>query len=272
MWSQATLAQKQLCCLASAANSEPDVEAGNNTGLFAPIEPPATTAGGEVITQMPVLSLINDDGELIELYYHDPITGAKIVTNSGNFEKRAEEVSRERQALVWTDTDDASADKGQLTPVMEVTVVTDGETTVEYYGQNADGTWDYSVQLDPAVDFVGLEKGVKRVEVGYAKFDVTTDTALPSIPAHATYAEIYLELSDSDSCGVQWRKHADAVIADGNANEEDKTGGTITLRDRDEIEAWMATSIDLDAKLDGSLVTKASVTFWNVDKDEDSAG
>lgn len=244
------------------------VNSMNMEGSVFTFDPVLTDDQGDTFEYAQIKRFIYSNGTLGDPFYINPVTGEMIMTGSSDFMKQGDSVQySDPVPMKLTDDADNGTGTGEVKTIFSRTVTTNGTPVQEYYESGADGQPDYSAVFDPTGAGTVDEKAIRMI-LGDEAFDITTDTALPNIPDFATYAEIYLEASDSVAPAVQWAKNASAP-ADGDANEEDKVGTTIRLYDRDEIEGFLASSANADGTINGTDVVKSRVVWWNIAPDED---
>lgn len=201
-------------------------------------------------------------------YYQED--GVTPMTNSADFNASKEQVNNESEIVYATNTTDGDAEFGRVAEVRRTEVYRDGvldAAATTYWNMNVQPPVDVTA-LVTAAPFQLAAAPVRKKFNPAEQLDVTgaAEVALAAIPTFATYAEIYIDAS-ADDTNIRWTKDGTAP-ADDNG-EQESTGTTIRLLDRDEIDGFRALTIDGSGNLDPALVASLTVDYWNVAPDED---
>jgi len=230
---------------------DPGVEAGNPTGLL------------DDATGMPIFSLLDDAGDVIHLYYHDPITGAKTVTTTG-----------------FSPTTSTSTDKdvayetlasGVVERIKVYTPVVDGVPGTPTYTKFSDGT-PYT-----PVAVAEISPKPQKVQMGTEDIAITgAGVALAAVPTAAnsdgdnfpSSALVHVHVDSSDNAaGI-------AYTTDGTNPSEAKEferseGQPIVLDTHEEIINFRAAPLDGAGDLAPGESIQISVEYNNIGADKD---
>lgn len=244
--------QNYAACGAGSATPDPGVEGMSTEEWFDP-------ATGERITRV----LTSDDDGNITIKYLDK-EGNDVSTESSNFQAAAVQRDVEKSEIWGTITDDTNLEYSRARTMFATETFEDGVSQGTNYTFIADGS-DANAFANDAGTTLALAP--IQLQNGDENLDVTgaTAIALGSIPAFATYAEIYIDASNDDT-NIRWTQNG-SVPADDNGEQEAK-GSTIKLDTREAIEGFRALTIDPSGALDPALVASLTVVYYNVSPDQ----
>lgn len=248
VWGTARLMAEQICCAASLP-PDPGVEAASSTGL------------SDQLTGQPIFSTLDDNGSVLELFYFDPVTGAKIVTTSGF----SPTTSTDAEQDVAYDT----LASGVVERLRSNVNVVDGVPQPATYTKFTDGS-AYTVAGDVAPKPQAVQMGqedlaVTGAGVALAAVPTAANSDGQNFPQHAII-HVHVD-SASNAAGI-------AFTTDGtNPSEghefERSQGQPITLDNHDEIVNFRAAPIDGSGDLAVAESIQISVEYNNIAPDKD---
>lgn len=239
--------------------------------------------GCDSVTGQPIIQHIIHNtvtGAITDVLYFEE-DGVTPVTNSANFTTAKDQLENEQQYVHITNTGAGQAEYGRVSLVKQINLYRNGvldPTATTYWNTavipNIDVTSNVAAlvaagsQIDVAPVRKQLPEGGVALPTQTQTITGAANVALADIPQFATYAEVYIEAGAGDG-GLRWTKDGTAPT-DGSANEQEMTGTTIRLLDRDEIDNFRASVINLDTgDIDAALSATFKTVYWNVAPDED---
>lgn len=234
---------------------DPGVEAANPTGLV-------HNASG-----MPVFSVIDDDGAVIELYYHDPVTGAKIVTNTG-FSPQTSESTQDSVAY-------ETLASGAVEKLNKYVTLVDGVPQAPVFTQFGSGA-----AYTPA-DLTRVEPRPIKMQMGEGTFEVTATAAgFPAIPTVANsegenfpqHAFVHVNADeDGTGAGIAYTTDGSNPANSATAVEfEISAGSGFELDTWEEINGFRAVAINRKGDDDAAATSvDVSYEFNNISPDKD---
>ncbi len=255
VWSVATILQKSMCCNEEArakAEATQDVEASSPTGLM------------DEKTGQPVFSIIDDNGNVIELFYFDPKTGEKIMTNTG-FAPQTDVQTKDEVAY-------ETLANGAVERLTKYVTLVDGVPQAPVYTQfNGDA---YTV-----VDQTKVAPKPQKVQMGEEQVVVTGVTALANIPTVTNsqgqnfpqHAYIHVNADqNATGKGISYTTDGtDPAESDTSKEFEVSAGQGFHLDTYQEIVGFKAIAVNSKGEPDAALTVQLSVEYNNIDEDKD---
>lgn len=258
---QETLVGDDTCCVVSSFNppAKPDSLSFVSVGVFSDTDPcfpllaRVECVAGVELTPYPI-------------GYIDPTTGEFTMTDSGAFvaDKPAEFPPITDNVYATFDLE-GDPEHGRYVPLQSR--IPHDPATNSYpasgltYHDESNGYADVTAIVTGAN--WGIDEAPKRLQVGFERFQITSETQLPNIPATARYAEVYYNAQDGN---VLWTV-GDTVVTD-NFSEDENGGVTVRIYGEDNIARYLGSSADGAGILDGAATRNASVTYSNMSPEE----
>ena len=247
VFSAAYMANRIACC--GAGSPDPGVEAATPTGLQ------------DTVTGQPVYATYDDAGAVLELFYFDPVTGAKIVTTTG---------------FSPTTTTDSEIDtaydtlaSGVVERLRSVINIVDGVPQAPIYTLFSTGA--------AYVPAGTIAPKPQRVQMGQEDLTVTgAGVALAAIPGVSNsegqkfpaHAVIHVQVdSASGAAGVAFTTNG---VNPTEAHEFERSQGQpIVLDSYEEIDAFRVAPINGAGDLAPALSIQLTIEYNNIADDKD---
>ena len=178
----------------------------------------------------------------------------------------ASTASVDRKINKMFDTDTTTGEIIEFARITEITTNPDGSAS---YGAPIDRTPDltaaYTVAGTAAEEPILVQLPTEALAIDGASHDTTNGEALAAIPAHADYAEIFIEDEN-----IRWTQDGSAP-ADNNG-EQEMAGTTIRLYGRPAIDGFRALVIDNVGDIATAGVSNLSVSYFNMNPERTPLG
>jgi hypothetical protein len=248
-------AEYTACCTSIVALADTGVEAAHQTGLY------------DTATGMPIFSTLGDDGSVIELYFFNPTTGAKTVTNTG-FTKTAPATSTHESVAYET------LSSGAVERLNKYVTITNGVAGAPTYTRFYDGE-PYTV-----IEIKKVAPKPQKIQMGQEAFAVTgVSTSLPLIPSESNsqsqafpqHAYIHVEVDvESTAMGIAYTTDGTDPAESATAKEfEVSAGNGFSLDTNQEIVGFRAVPLDGNGTPNDTLIIQLSVEYNNIGEDKD---